>query len=340
LRPASWFPLLILVGLTVAGCGAASTTKSTATTATTATTSAPTTVPATIAQSGPLHFSGPRPLAQGAGLASVSCGSATSCMALDSKGRAYHFDGTSWSSPVPPTAQAMGSGALSVSCAPTFCVAIATAGNQVVTWNGQTWSPPITLTGANGLEGVGCAPTGYCAAVDAEGYAYSSDGGLAWQGTSGDWGSVSAISCVSSSFCVSVSGGISQWNGDQWTQPTPYGSTASFAGVSCPTAAFCMAVDQSGQALQWNGQSWSALVRIEPGQPSTNSIGVSPTGVSCPTAGYCAAVDDSGGVIQWSNGTWTRSDVDAGVHLMSISCPTVSFCVAVDQSGNVLVGTP
>jgi hypothetical protein len=45
-------------------------------------------------------------------------------------------------------------------------------------------------------------------------------------------------------------------------------------------------------------------------------------------------------VIQWSNGTWTRSDVDAGVHLMSISCPTVSFCVAVDQSGNVLVGTP
>jgi hypothetical protein len=261
-------------------------------------------------------------------------------MALDSQGRGYHFDGTTWSSPVPPTAQAMGSGALSVSCAPTFCVAIATAGNLVVTWNGQSWSPPITLTGANGLEGVGCAPTGYCAAVDAEGYAFSSDGGLDWRGTSGDWGSVSSISCVSSSFCVSVSGGISQWDGGQWTQPTPYGSTASFAGVSCPTATFCMAVDQSGQALQWNGQSWSAPVRIEPGQPSTNSIGVSPTGVSCPTAGYCAAVDDSGGVIQWSNGTWTRSDVDAGVHLMSISCPTVSFCVAVDQSGNVLVGTP
>ena len=105
----------------------------------------------------------------------------------------------------------------------------------MTSWNGQAWSAPVTLDGANNLEAVGCAPTGSCAAVDAEGNAFAYSGG-SWAGTSGDWGSVSAISCVSPSFCMSTSGGISQWNGDQWTQPNPYGDSSSFAGVSCPNA--------------------------------------------------------------------------------------------------------
>ncbi len=270
----------------------------------------------------------------------MSCGGPTSCIALDSSGRAYLFNGIRWTGPDPAGAQPIGSGAISVSCSnPAFCMAVATAGDQVVSWNGQVWSAPVTLDGANGLEAVGCAPSGYCATVDAEGNAFAFDGS-SWAGTSGDWGSVSAISCVSSSFCMSTSGGISQWNGEQWTTPASYGDPASFAGVSCPTASFCTAVDQSGGALQWNGASWSVPTRIEPGSASTTTIGITPTSVSCPSTTYCAVADGSGGIALWSDNPCTRTDVDGGRHLTSISCPTSSFCAAVDQSGDVVVSKP
>jgi hypothetical protein len=336
-RPATWFPPLILVALVVGGCGAG-TAKDGAVPSTTPGTSTTVRSTTTAPVGSPLHFSGPTTVATGAGLAAVSCGSADSCLAFDTAGRAYLFDGTHWSGPTPPAPQPIGPGAISVSCsAPTSCSAIATAGNTVTGWNGQVWSAPTALDGADGLEAVGCAPSGYCAAVDAEGNAFALDDGT-WSGTSGDWGSVSDISCVSSSFCMSVSGGISQWNGEEWAQPDPFGDASSFAGVSCPTVAFCTAVDDAGGALQWNGSAWSAPTRIEPGPASATTLGISTTGVSCPTASYCAATDASGGILQWSNNTWSRADVDRGRHLTSISCPTASLCVAVDRSGDAVVG--
>jgi hypothetical protein len=326
------------VALAACGSSSASHTSTTASTGTgstaghTSTTLAPT-------ASGPLHFSPLRPLAQGTGLASISCTATTSCIALDDTGRGYHYDGTTWSAPVPPTGQALGPGAISVSCAtPSLCMAVATASSQVVSWNGQGWSAPVTLDGAMGLEAVGCASTGYCAAVDAEGNAFATDG-QGWQGTSGDWGSVSSISCVSSSFCMSTSGGISQWNGSSWTQPAQFGTASSLTGVSCPSASFCMAVDQTGQSLEWNGQAWSAPASVEPAGVA-GAVGAALTGVSCPTTSFCAAVDSQGGVLQWSGGTWTRTDVDATRKLTAVSCPSPALCVVVDQSGDVSDGTP
>jgi hypothetical protein len=279
-------------------------------------------------------------LSPGTALVTISCGSTTSCVALDALGRAYSFDGTEWSGPVPASAQALGEGALSVSCAsPSLCMAVATARNQITDWDGHAWSPPVTVGGANDLEAVGCAPTGYCASVDSEGNAFAFDG-QAWRGTSGAWGSVSSISCVSASFCISVSGGISEWNGDQWTTPDPYTSTSSFSGVSCPSASFCTAVDQAGEAFQWNGQAWSASVRVEPGPASTTSSGVALTGVSCPTATFCAAVDGSGGLLQWSDGTWTRSQIDGTRTLDAIACPSATLCLVADAAGNVITVQP
>ena len=279
-------------------------------------------------------------MAEGAGLAAVSCASPTLCLALDTAGRAYRFDGTGWTGPVPAAGQPIGPGGISVSCSnPSFCMAVATAGDQVANWNGTSWSGPMTVSGANGLEAVGCAPSGYCAAVDAEGNAFAFSGN-AWNATSGDWGSVSAISCVTPSFCMSSSGGISQWNGEQWSMPDSFGNSSSFAGVSCPTTSFCTAVDDSGGALRWNGLTWSGQSRIEPGQTSLTTLGPTPTGVSCPSTNFCAVSDSSGGVVQWVDNTWSRGDVDGSGHLTAISCPSASFCVAVDHSGRAMVGKP
>jgi len=48
--------------------------------------------------------------------------------------------------------------------------------------------------------------------------------------------------------------------------PAPDHQTGNFRAVSCPTASFCMAVDESGNnALTWNGTSWSRPVTIDPG---------------------------------------------------------------------------
>ena len=335
MRPAYWFPLLVCSALVVAGCDGGTAAR-TATTRTTP--SVPISSSSVPGNSGPLHFARPVPVAPGAGLESVSCGSPTSCIALDRAGRAYVFNGTGWTGPEPAAAQPIGAGAISVSCSnPAFCLAVATAGDQVISWDGQAWSVPVTVEGANSLEAVGCAPTGYCAAVDAQGNAFAYSGG-SWSGTSGDWGSVSAISCVSSSFCVSASGGISQWNGSQWTMPDSFSDSSSFAAVSCPTASFCTAVDESGGSFVWNGLSWSGPVPIEPGRAAPTTIGVTVTGISCPSNSYCAATDDSGGVLQWSSHTWVRADIDGGHHLTSVSCPSISLCVAVDQAGDAVVG--
>jgi len=339
-----WLPVLVLT-VTLAACGGTAAVHGSGPRSSAPPTSGPpptasssTGVPSTAA--GALHFARPQALSRGTALVSVSCGSATSCVALDASGRAYHFDGSSWSAPVPSSAQAIGAGAISVSCAePTLCMAVATAGNQVVSWNGQQWSTPVTLSGATGLGAVGCAPTGYCATVDAEGNAFAF-GGQAWHATSNDWGSVSAISCVSATLCMSVSGGISQWNGQTWTQPASFGTTSSFSGVSCPTVSFCSAVDQGGQALQWNGLHWSAPSPIEAASDSATALGVEPTGVSCPATTVCVAVDNAGGAVQWLAGSRSRTVIDPGGQLSSISCPTPSFCVAVDKAGRVLTGRP
>ncbi len=283
MRPAYWFPLLVCTALVLAACDGNTAARTTTTGATSSAPAPSTSVPG---PSGSLHFARPTTVASGAGLAAVSCGSPTSCIAFDSAGRAYVFNGTGWTGPDPAGAQPVGAGAISVSCSnPTFCVAVATAGNQVVSWDGQALSPPVTVDGANSLEAVGCAPTGYCAAVDAEGNAFAYSGG-SWTGTSGDWGSVSSISCVSPVFCMSASGGISQWNGEQWTMPDSFSDASSFAGVSCPTVSFCTAVDQSGGTFLWNGVSWSGPVRIEPAPASATAIGVSVTGISCPSGTY------------------------------------------------------
>lgn len=269
-------------------------------------------------------------------LIALSCASATACVALDQQGRAYHFNGVGWTGPVTLVAGPVGPGGVAVSCASVQqCVAVPTGGDQVAVWNGATWSAPTTLPGANGLESVGCAPSGYCAAVDGEGYAFALSGG-SWQETSGDWGSVSDISCASSSFCVSVSGGISQWDGQQWSAPQNNGVTTSYNGVSCPTPVFCAAVDAGGQVQWWNGTAWSAPQNVlpAPSGSAAPSGGAAPlTGVSCPTTTFCAAVAAGVGVVEWLGGSWIRAD-DGGDHeVTAISCPTASLCVAVDRSG-------
>jgi len=98
--------------------------------------------------------------------------------------------------------------------------------------------------------------------------------------------------------------------------------------VSCPSTTFCMAVDESGDALSWDGSSWSSPTNVD----GSNYV----FSVSCPSTTFCMAVDESGDALSWDGSSWSGpTSIAPGNVLVSVSCPTTSFCMAVG-SGNVL----
>jgi hypothetical protein len=116
------------------------------------------------------------------GMASVSCASASFCVALDRKGKAFTFNGSTWSAPVTaaPDGLTMGEGGISwpvVSCpASDFCAAVDGSGGNVVTFDGRTWTVPLTIDSKaahsrNGpvlifLMSVSCSSATFCVAGD------------------------------------------------------------------------------------------------------------------------------------------------------------------------------
>lgn len=284
-----------------------------------------------------LHFALVRHLPPRTQLVAASCGAPTSCVVFDRSGRMTRYDGKRWAAPRPVSVDP--SAGISVSCAAmSLCIAIFASG-EVSRWDGATWSTSVAPSGSARLEAVGCAPTGYCAAVDAYGNALGFDDGR-WSRTSGDWGSIAALSCVSVAFCASAGpSGVSEWNGASWTEPVGLGATFPYTGVSCVSAAFCMAVDSGGESSTWDGSRWSRPVRIAPRPESPVAAGGRrATGVSCPTATSCVVVDSSGRIAQWRAGHWSFTSIPAARPLTAVSCPRPSFCLVVGGGGSAILG--
>ena len=157
-----------------------------------------------------------------------------------------------------------------------------------------------------------------------------------------------------------------------WSAPTAidplHGAPTS---LSCPSTAFCAAVDSMGNALTYSS-GWSKPMAADTASAQAGGL----TSVSCVSATFCLAVDaagraltfngsawsapantqttarlnsvscastsfcaavGSGGVATTVNGTvWKAATVDAGQPLAAVSCPTTMFCVAVDAAGRAL----
>ena len=149
-----------------------------------------------------------------------------------------------------------------------------------------------------------------------------------------DYTSFYSVSCPSPSFCMAVddSGNALIWNGSSWSNPKNIDRDNILYSVSCPSPSFCMAVDDSGYVLNWDGNTWSSPKSID----GTNGL----TSVSCPSTTFCMAVDVSGNALIWNGGsTWTSyTGIDSSSNhiITSVSCPSPSFCMAVDDSGYVL----
>lgn len=101
--------------------------------------------------------------------------------------------------------------------------------------------------------------------------------------------------------------------------------------VSCPTATFCMAVQQLGYYETWNGSTWSAPSFLLQQTGVIDAL----YSVSCVSATFCMATGQRSGqheeveVFQFDGSHWT--DAQAGGswtgHPPQVSCVSTSFCM-------------
>ncbi len=97
--------------------------------------------------------------------------------------------------------------------------------------------------------------------------------------------------------------------------------------VSCPTSTFCVAVDRSGGASDFNGTSWSTPVTID----ANNAM----LSITCPTTTFCVATDAEGNYVMMNDATWgapTAFAATGSLEMQAVSCPTTTFCLAVGQT--------
>ena len=285
-----------------------------------------------------LTWSAPSHIDDVSDLASVSCPSASFCMAIDVGGNTFAWNGTSWSAGM-TLAYAARFAFLSCASA-SFCMALGdTSDSTYYMWNGASWSSGSMPV--QDVSEVSCPSASFCMAV-------AGVDSLTWNGSSWSFGAViddavTSVSCASASFCMAVDfeGDSVTWNGTSWSSPAadPAGGSDGGIGpwVSCSSASFCMAVGDAGTGT-WNGTSWSSAGV----GPVANGI---PLSVSCSSASFCVALSGSVGLDAqtWNGTSWSSAvDIDnafGGPTLASVSCPSASFCAAVDEEGDAIVAT-
>jgi hypothetical protein len=148
-------------------------------------------------------------------------------------------------------------------------------------------------------------------------------------------GQLTAVSCVTASFCVVLGGPTDamSWNGRTWRQMIiPDINFGSITSLSCVTASFCMAIGyEQGEyqppppnvaiASVWNGHEWSA---------TTGSVAMNSAVVSCTRRLGCTAVGGDNLVfLQRFGQGWSGYPAPQAGNLGPVSCADATTCVAV-----------
>jgi hypothetical protein len=179
--------------------------------------------------------------------------------------------------------------------------------------------------------------------------------------TSTQYNELSGVSCVSSSFCMSVgdysNGTVDQALIERWTvggwslvnSPDTSGTQANYLdGVSCVTSSFCIAAGayNNGSVNQtliekWKAGGWSLVPSPNASSTQYNDL----YGVSCVSSSFCMAVGDYYNGVdyqtlteRWNGGTWVVvGSPNTGTqdnYLDGVSCVSSSFCMAAGQYTN------
>jgi hypothetical protein len=299
----------------------------------------------------------------GSYLTGVSCLSSAVCVAVggytDKSRHGYGWlltrSGTSWTparAPLPANAEAGPFSSLAgVSCpSPSACVAVGFYRDKrgageglILTRSGATWTPtqaPLPASAASDpsvqLTAVSCPSPATCVAV-------------------GDYSDKSGND--NAGMVLVRSGG--RWTAAELPLP-PKATGTELTGVSCSTAASCVAVgvywdDRAGGhglLLTLSGGAWKAAQAPVPPNAGTFTNAWA-FGASCSSPQSCVAVgffpdnfthDFSGMLLTWSNGSWKTAQtplpangvyaVDTGESsLYAVSCTSPATCTAVGTYG-------
>lgn len=264
-------------------------------------------------------------------LTSVSCPTPSFCMAVDTDGKAFGYDGKNW---LGANTIDDGHTLKSVSCANSEnCVAIDSDG-YAFTYNG-TWTAGPQFDTSGEPIAVSCPDPSFCMVVDNQANSFTFDG-KTWSDAEpvGISTNLKSVSCTSASECMAVDaqGNGSAYNGSSWVAYTanPIAET-SLNSVSCTpnSAGFCMAVDNNGNAFSYDGSNWTH--QYNESQIDSEALNA----VSCLGSAFCMTVDNEQGVLTYNGKTWSPvSDIAVDTSISALSCPTSSFCMGVDHTGN------
>jgi hypothetical protein len=288
-------------------------------------------------------------------LTGISCPSISLCVAVDGAGHILSSGDPTGGAQAWSTASVPGQFS-GIAC-PTaaLCVAVGRDGKLTTSSDpaggANTWTAvgPIAsydcgygqhMTTCSNLAGVTCASSSLCFALDGGHNLYVSTkpNGAAsdWRrlanqpGALGGGYGTNAISCPSTSLCVTTSFGSVAFSASPeegtWTAVEADGFNA-LDGVSCPSRSLCVAVDDHQHAftssnLARGGRAWTPRL-----VPSTMQS------LSCPAISLCLGVGDSSTWVLASEDptagphSW-RSAQLRGAFLGTIACRSTLLCVA------------
>jgi hypothetical protein len=140
---------------------------------------------------------------------------------------------------------------------------------------------------------------------------------------------LTSVSCANANLCVTLdqNGNALTYNGVSWSTPSEIDGD-TLSSVSCPTANFCMGVG-GNNSITYNASSWSASANI------VESSGYAFNLVSCSSASFCMALG-AGYAVTYNGSLWSVPFNISDTAVTSLSCPSSSFCIAVASGGNAL----
>lgn len=291
----------------------------------------------------------------------ISCASATLCVAADFIGNVYTSTNPTGGSgawtegTVDPQTESTES---AISCVPgsTWCALADGLGNVVINPEAAagTWTTTHVDSAVvpNLLNTVSCASTTLCFATDAEGtvtFTIDPAGGAStWSvPVLADNDGLNDLSCIPG-LCVGVDGGNGLVTS---TEPTGNSSKWHFAevvpnnlngfiGISCPTTTLCVGTDYGDGSIITSTNPTGGTGAWT----TTNINGEHGLGYpSCPTASFCV-VNSTEGTILWSTnptggaGSWHLTHT-ALSEAYTVSCPTATLCVVAGSEGKVVTST-
>jgi len=179
-----------------------------------------------------------------------------------------------------------------------LAVALAACGSST---QAASTSTPSLSPAKEGIASVSCPTKGSCWAAGVKGHV--------WAYSSGKW---IARGLIDPSF--------KGWS--TWTPNSLAPANLSFvSAMSCATAAFCSAVDESGRAFTYDRGTWSAPTTVVD-HPTYQLLAV-----SCAAERTCVTVGAAGSAATYQLGHWSRLADAPDYTLATISCPTATYCV-------------